>query len=61
MHRIFSQASETTKQDIIEYYNISPDRISVIYQSCDASYFQNLNRFQIQTVKDKYALRRNLF
>ncbi|MBK7110018.1 MAG: glycosyltransferase family 4 protein [Bacteroidetes bacterium] len=49
-------ASETTKQDIIEYYNISPDRISVIYQSCDASYFQNLNRFQIQTVKDKYAL-----
>lgn len=49
-------ASEATKQDIVEYYNISPDKISVIYQSCDASYFQSLNRYQKQTVKDKYAL-----
>ena len=30
--------SERTRQDIIEYYHIDPEKIEVIYQSCDDSF-----------------------
>jgi len=34
--------SENTKKDILEYYNISPDKIEVIYQACNPLFY-NLN------------------
>lgn len=49
-------ASEATKQDIIRYYGIDAEKISVIYQSCDASYFQTPPAQTLQMVKEKYAL-----
>lgn len=33
-------ASESTKQDIIKTYHTSPDRIRVVYQTCDDIFFQ---------------------
>lgn len=49
-------ASEATKQDIIDYYQVDPDKITVIYQSCDASYFRQPSNFQFQAIKEKYPL-----
>lgn len=33
--------SESTKNDIIQYYNIAPEKIDVIYQSCSPLYFKD--------------------
>ncbi|MEM9547943.1 MAG: glycosyltransferase family 1 protein, partial [Bacteroidota bacterium] len=33
--------SEHTKRDIIEYYNIEPEKIDVIYQSCLPQYYED--------------------
>ncbi len=33
--------SEQTKRDIIDFYNIKPSKIQVIYQSCDPIFYKN--------------------
>ncbi len=51
--------SESTKKDIVEFYGISPERIEVIYQSCDARFAQALSAEEITLVARKYGLPEN--
>ncbi|MDQ3190485.1 MAG: glycosyltransferase family 4 protein [Bacteroidota bacterium] len=52
--------SEQTKNDLITFFNIKSDKISVVYQSCDPSYFTfSENEQQFQKIKQKYNLPEN--
>lgn len=46
--------SERTKQDIVEFYEIDPDKIEVIYQGCDSSFKRT------RSMEEKEALRERL-
>lgn len=48
--------SESTKRDIIYYYNIPAEKISVIYQSCHERYMQELANKTLLAVRKKYQL-----
>jgi glycosyltransferase involved in cell wall biosynthesis len=48
--------SEQTKQDIIYYYDTDPDKIEVIYQSCDDSFKQQVNQQKKDQVRKQYNL-----
>jgi glycosyltransferase involved in cell wall biosynthesis len=48
--------SEHTKQDIIEYYNISPQKIHVIYQACDERFLARCSADKLQEIRKKYNL-----
>lgn len=45
-----------TKQDLIEFYKISEDKIDVIYQSCDDSFKDLLSYEDKKQIKEKYNL-----
>ncbi|MEZ4994316.1 MAG: glycosyltransferase family 1 protein [Saprospiraceae bacterium] len=51
--------SEATKRDIIHYYSIPPEKIEVIYQSCDERFMQTRSESTVQAVLDTYGLPRN--
>ena len=51
--------SEQTKNDIAEYYSIHPEKIKVIYQSCDELFYRKISNDEIKTVKSKYPLPQN--
>ncbi len=48
--------SESTKRDIIHFYNINPDKIQVIYQSCHERFVQERSQKTIDGVLKKYNL-----
>ncbi len=48
--------SENTRQDIIEYYNIPPSKIEVIYQSCHPQFFQKVTETVRMKVCQQYKL-----
>lgn len=48
--------SESTKKDIINFYNINPDKIKVIYQSCHERFVQERSQKTIDTILKKYNL-----
>lgn len=48
--------SEMTKQDIISYWKINPDKIDVVYQGCDASFKKELKEAIKKELKEKYDL-----
>ncbi|MGL6179013.1 MAG: glycosyltransferase family 4 protein [Tannerellaceae bacterium] len=48
--------SEMTKKDIIKYYDIDDNKISVVYQGCDASFKKNVSETFKETVRYKYNL-----
>lgn len=48
--------SEATKQDIVQFYNIEPSKIEVIYQTCDNQFFLPVSKKQVINVKEKYGL-----
>jgi len=48
--------SETTKSDIVELYRINPDKIEVIYQSCDELFKIPASEQQKQNIVNKYKL-----
>lgn len=48
--------SERTKADMVEDWNISPDKIDVIYQGCHPSFSQAITIEKRQEVKQKYKL-----
>jgi glycosyltransferase involved in cell wall biosynthesis len=50
--------SEQTKQDIIDFYGINPEKIHVIYQDCDAAFQVKLNSDEIENVKAKYQIKK---
>lgn len=48
--------SEKTKADIIEFYNIPPQQIEVIYQSCDDNFKRPFAKDRLLAIKEKYHL-----
>lgn len=48
--------SESTKNDIIEFYNIPAQKITVVYQSCHERFRQEKSLSSINTVLKKYNL-----
>lgn len=48
--------SETTKQDIIRFYSIPEERISVIYQSCHPLYYRQQSKDQLAEVSSRLEL-----
>lgn len=48
--------SECTKKDIVEFFEINPEKISVIYQGCDKVFKTNIPQEVLQKVKQKYNL-----
>ena len=48
--------SNQTKEDIIKYYGISPEKIHVIYQSCDPRFSTPVPPGKVDEVKAKYHL-----
>ncbi|MDE6266163.1 MAG: glycosyltransferase family 4 protein [Muribaculaceae bacterium] len=48
--------SEQTRHDIMQFYNIPPEKIDVVYQGCDAQFQRPVAPEQIREVKRKYGL-----
>lgn len=48
--------SERTKQDVVEFYGVDPDRIDVIYQGCDNSFRRLWDRSEIDALRRRLAL-----
>jgi glycosyltransferase involved in cell wall biosynthesis len=48
--------SESTKQDIIDYYKVPEEKISVIYQSCHERYMLEKTRRTLELVRQRYQL-----
>lgn len=47
--------SENSKKDLVDYFNLNPDQIKVIYPAAE-SYFKPLNREEILPVLQKYGI-----
>ncbi|MCB0653044.1 MAG: glycosyltransferase family 4 protein [Saprospiraceae bacterium] len=48
--------SESTRKDIIDFYHIDPEKIEVIYQSCNDQFKQKWTVGKINAVLEKYNL-----
>ena len=48
--------SEFTKQEIIHFYGIAPDKIEVVYQGCDRIFAQKPSQEQMDEVRQHYHL-----
>ncbi len=51
--------SEQTKADLVEFFGISEDKIEVVYQSCDSSFYTEFPAATRQKIKDHYSLPKN--
>lgn len=48
--------SESTRNDVVEFYDIAPEKISVIYQSCHERFQQEKSQKTIDYILKKYQL-----
>ena len=48
--------SEQTKKDIVEFYNISPDKIKVVYQTCHKNFRKDYLPESLTSIKEKFNL-----
>lgn len=48
--------SEQTKNDILNTFNVSEDKLSVIYQSCNEVYYDERSKEELNQVKQKWHL-----
>ncbi|HUR31871.1 MAG TPA: glycosyltransferase family 1 protein [Saprospiraceae bacterium] len=48
--------SEKTKEDLVHYYNVHPEKIKVIYQSADPVFSKPVNNEMIDNARKKYNL-----
>ncbi len=53
--------SQQTKDDIIEYYNIPAEKISICYQSCNPQFTQTVSIQERKRVQQLYALPNEYF
>jgi glycosyltransferase involved in cell wall biosynthesis len=53
--------SEQTKQDLINIYKISSDKITVCYQSCDPSFMHTVSREEKEKIRKLYDLPERYF
>ena len=50
--------SECTKRDLVNEYDINPERIDVVYQGCHAQFKRTPTQEEIDSVKTRYGLDR---
>lgn len=48
--------SEQTKRDCIDFFNVSEDKIQVMYQGCNNSFRERYSREDIEKIKQQYSL-----
>ncbi len=48
--------SESTKKDLVHYYDINPEKIKVVYQSCNEIFFQMQSNEEVQKTITSYQL-----
>ncbi len=48
--------SNQTKNDLVRFLNISPDKISVIHQGCNSAYWNNYSKEFFQEIRKKHDL-----
>lgn len=48
--------SEQTKRDLIEIMHVPEEKIRVIYQSCDAQFWQSIEKDDLEYVRETYRL-----
>ena len=48
--------SEQTKRDIIQFFGVIEDKITVVYQGCDPIFYQEVSRTKLDEVKTKFNL-----
>ncbi len=48
--------SEQTKKDIVNFFGISSDKISVVYQSCHAAFKKSSSSEEKDSIREKYEL-----
>ena len=48
--------SERTKEDVVRFYGVDPDRIDVIYQGCDASFRRLWGADEISALRSRLRL-----
>ncbi|MDR2040343.1 MAG: glycosyltransferase family 4 protein [Bacteroidales bacterium] len=48
--------SECTKNDVISYFDIDPQKISIIYQGCDTLFHHTVSNEEKQRIRKKYHL-----
>lgn len=48
--------SEQTKNDIVHFLKINPEKIEVIYQGCHASFKEKISTETLHQIKEKYQL-----
>lgn len=48
--------SESTKRDLIKYYQVASDKIEVIYQTCHERFMQTPSTASFEALKQKYRL-----
>lgn len=48
--------SEMTKRDIVRFFNIKEDKISVVYQGCDASFTHTVTQEKKDSIRATYHL-----
>jgi len=51
--------SESTRNDLIHYYGISPEKIEVIYQACDEQFYEEKTKQEIRTCLQQHKLPEN--
>ncbi|MCD8270629.1 MAG: glycosyltransferase family 4 protein [Parabacteroides sp.] len=49
--------SKMTQSDIVSFFNISPDKINVVYQGCDISFKRKITEAEANAIKTKYDIR----
>lgn len=53
---IIVATSEQTKQDLVNYFKVSEQRIKVVYQNCDSRFFEPVTDTKKQAVRLRYNL-----
>jgi glycosyltransferase involved in cell wall biosynthesis len=48
--------SQQTRQDLIDFFNISPERIRVIYQQCDPRFYNPVTKSERQRLRQQHGL-----
>ncbi len=48
--------SRQTKEDLVSFYNVSPDKIDVVYQDCAVQFREKCSEESLREIKRAYAL-----
>ena len=48
--------SEETKKDLVQFYNIQPEKIKVVYQSAGEQFYKHMREEQVSRIRSKFSL-----